>query len=284
MSTNGPATKADLVADAAALGVTVSERLVTDWIEVGLLDAPTRTGAGRGKGSKHALFPANQRRLFTSLIQKRAETRKISQLAQVPMYLWVCWGDDYVPTRQAGKAFRTWAKDTKRVGVKSGQAIAKGWVEAVAGAQAPQQEVTELTTLLAAVANLGRLDDPDELERLLDIVIDPEGSDQRLGPPGLELDAREYVKSVVCSQVALSHVLDGTLEENMLLTAREHQRQDLAQYLLQQPGLLAQMTPEVSAKFKIKMETQEIFEQVCPSLLLVIGALYYPGEGTDARG
>lgn len=284
MPKTGPATKADLVADAAALGVRVSERMITDWVEVGLLDAPTRTGAGRGKGSKPAQFPPNQRRLFTELIQKRAETNKTSQLARIPMYLWVCWGDDFVPTRQARKAFRTWALDTRRVSVKNAQVHARALVEQVAAENAPQQEVSDLTTLLTQTAHKGRIDDPAALENLLDIVVDPQGSRRSLGPPGLELDAREYVKSVVCSQVALSHVLDGTLEEHMLLTAREHQRQDLAQYLLQQPGLLAQMTPEVSAKFKIKMETQEIFEQVCPSLLLVIGALYYPGEGTDARG
>jgi hypothetical protein len=32
------------------------------------------------------------------------------------------------------------------------------------------------------------------------------------------------------------------------------------------------------------MDPQDIFDQVCPSLLLVIGALYYPDEGTDVRG
>ncbi len=258
--------------------------MITDWVEVGLLDAPTRTGAGRGKGSKPALFSANQRRLFTSLIQKRAETNKTSQLARIPMYLWVCWGDDYVPTRQARKAFRTWAKDTLRVGDKHAQANAKVIVEQVAADSAPQQEVTELTNLLARVAHQGRLDDPAELENLLDIVIDPQGTGQRLGPPGLQVDARQYVTSLVRSQVALNHVLDGTLEEDMLVTARGHQRQDLAQYLAQQPRLLAQTTPDVSAKFKIKMENQDIFEQVCPNLLLIIGALYYQGEGTDVRG
>ena len=283
MSTNEPATKTDLVADAAALGVTVSERMITDWVEVGLLNAPTRTGAGRGKGSKPAQFPANQRQLFTTLIRKRAETNKTSQLARIPMYLWVCWGDDYVPTRQARKAFRTWAKDTLRVGVENAQANARAIVEQVAADNAPQQEVTELTNLLTQVAHQGRLDDPAQLEYLLDIVIDPNGTDQRLGPPGLQVDARQYVRSLVRSQVALNHVLDGTLEEDMLLTAREHQRQDLAQYLTAQPRLLAQTTPEVSAKFKIKMENKDIVEQICPNLLLIIGALYYPDEGTDVR-
>jgi hypothetical protein len=89
---------------------------------------------------------------------------------------------------------------------------------------------------------------------------------------------------VVRSQVALNHVLDGTVEEDMLVTAREHQRQDLAQYLIQQPRLLAQTTPDVSAEFKIQMGPQDIFDQVCPSLLLIIGKLYHPGEGTDVRG
>jgi hypothetical protein len=283
MTKNQPATKADLVADAAALGVAITDHLINDWVEVGLLDTPTRSGAGRGKGSKPALFPANQRRLFTELIKKRTQTKKISQLARIPMYLWACEGDDYVPTRQAQKAFRTWAQDTLRVSQKNALTAARAWVKQVAADHAPDKEVDELTTLMAQVAYDGRLDDPAKLEELLDIVIDPSGSGERLGSPGLYVEALQYVKGMVGSQIARDHVLDGTLPENMLLTARERQRQDLAQYRARQDLLFVLSSSYRPAKFKIPLDDQGIFEQVCPSLLLIIGALYYPDEGTDVR-
>jgi len=281
---NRPATKADLVADAAALSAAITDHLVNDWIDVGLLDAPTRAGAGRGKGSKPALFSVNQRRLFAELIRRRAETHKIAQLARIPMHWWVCQEDGFIPTRQARKAFQTWGQDIRKVSLKNADVAARAWVKQVAADHAPDKEVNELTTLMAQVANQGRLDDMGELEGLLDIVIDPEGSGKRLGSPGLYAEAKQYVTSMVRSQVALNHVLDGTLADHMLLTARKHQRQSIAEYLTRQ-NLFSALSPSYRpAEFKIPLDNQEIFEQICPSLLLIIGALYYPDKDTDVRG
>ena len=105
-----PGTIDHLIADAAEHGHQVIARLVRDWSERGLLDYPTRRPAGKGHGSKQALYTANQRMLFLALLDKRADNG-IRSLARMPVWLWMYWGDDYVPLRQARRAFMTWLGD-----------------------------------------------------------------------------------------------------------------------------------------------------------------------------
>ncbi|WP_331739615.1 hypothetical protein OG613_44130 (plasmid) [Streptomyces sp. NBC_00015] len=72
-------TAADLVADALALEVKASPRMVTSWIEDGLLanPEPRKTSA---HGSDPRVFPREQRELFTRLL----EARERSPLGRIP--------------------------------------------------------------------------------------------------------------------------------------------------------------------------------------------------------
>ncbi|MEV5717285.1 hypothetical protein AB0L41_25630 [Amycolatopsis mediterranei] len=102
-----PGTIDDLVADAAAAGHQVSARLVRDWTELGLLDYPLRRPAGKGHGSKAALYTANQRGLFLTLLSKRREAGSIRSLARIPVFTWMYFSDEHVPLRQTRRAFMT---------------------------------------------------------------------------------------------------------------------------------------------------------------------------------
>jgi len=107
----GPITEPDtidqLVADAAGNGCHVGVRMIRDWTELGLLDYPQRLGAGKGHGSRQAMYSANQRNLFLTLLHHRPNN-KIRSLARIPVGIWTYWGDDYVPTSQARRAMNTW--------------------------------------------------------------------------------------------------------------------------------------------------------------------------------
>jgi len=103
------ATKADLVALAAAVGRPVTPRLIDDWVSHGLLDQPVRRGLGRGRGSV-AGWPPNQVKLLERLLRARATARRVKTLCNIPVWLWLAWGDEYVPLRQAKKALTTWAQ------------------------------------------------------------------------------------------------------------------------------------------------------------------------------
>jgi hypothetical protein len=91
------------VTQSARAGYEITVRLIRDWAQAGLLDRPRKRPAGRGRGSNQALYPANQRELLLTLLSKRAGNG-ISSLARIPVGIWMYWGDEYVPLRQARRA------------------------------------------------------------------------------------------------------------------------------------------------------------------------------------
>jgi hypothetical protein len=96
-----------MVEHARQQGYPVKVRTLDDWIGRGLIGSPTRRPAGRG--SAKATFSPNQARLFVELLRLHESHRPVAFLANVPVWLWVHWGDGYVATPQARKALRTWA-------------------------------------------------------------------------------------------------------------------------------------------------------------------------------
>src|SRR5206468_606477 len=109
----GDGTIGEMIADAEAQGHKVTARLVRDWTEAGLLDYPRRRPAGKGHGSRHALYPESQRKLFLTLLHHRAAGNGIPSLARIPVGIWVYWGDGFVPVRQVRRAMLTWIGDPR---------------------------------------------------------------------------------------------------------------------------------------------------------------------------
>jgi hypothetical protein len=111
VETVGPGTIDDLVDDSHALSLPATPRMIRDWSERGLLGYPSQEGRGkgRGQGSRKATYGANQRILFRHLLQLRASGYSVRELALVPIYLWLYWGDSYVDLAQLRRALGTWA-------------------------------------------------------------------------------------------------------------------------------------------------------------------------------
>ncbi|MEW2266269.1 hypothetical protein ACGF5T_31795 [Streptomyces sp. NPDC047853] len=107
-----PGTIDDLVADAAAAGHQVTKRLVHDWVARGLLAQPQRRRTGQ-RGSEQALHTGAQRSLFLDLLRMR-QPSSVRPLAE---FVLVCWlfirDDDFVSTRQALRALRTYVGDPR---------------------------------------------------------------------------------------------------------------------------------------------------------------------------
>src|SRR5262245_41839696 len=99
----------ELVADAQAIGFPATSRLITDWVSLGLLDHPKRRSKGQGRGQEKGIWPPNQRRLFGELVRQRPALKQITPLFNLPVYLWLVWGDGYVPLSQARRALSSWA-------------------------------------------------------------------------------------------------------------------------------------------------------------------------------
>jgi len=62
----------ELQAEARARGFNPSERMIKDWIGLGLLDQAQRRGLGRGQGIV-ATWSENQKELLLQLLAKRGE-------------------------------------------------------------------------------------------------------------------------------------------------------------------------------------------------------------------
>ncbi len=103
-------TRDDLLAIARSRGFNPSARLITDWIDVGLIDRPTKRGLGRGRGTI-ATWPDTQLQLFLLVLEKRdAGAKRVATLCNIPVGIWLYWGDTYAPLRQVRRALSTWSK------------------------------------------------------------------------------------------------------------------------------------------------------------------------------
>src|SRR5437660_1550469 len=91
----------------------VSSRLVVDWVQRGLIDQPTKTGRGPGggRGTRKGTWPRFQRDLFLREVdQHHDRARRIATLCNIPVFVWLWWGDDWVPLRQVVRAMDTYRR------------------------------------------------------------------------------------------------------------------------------------------------------------------------------
>ncbi|WP_282792909.1 hypothetical protein [Streptomyces sp. CC224B] len=153
-------TSADLVADALALGVKASSRMVTSWVEDGLLarPAPRKSSA---HGSDPRVFPPAQRELFTRLLQarERSPLGRVPQrsLVRVVLYLWLI-DDTVVPTPQARRAWRTHARAAGQMTAARRSQNARAIVERLAHPSATPRQRRTAQLVLEQGERTGRID------------------------------------------------------------------------------------------------------------------------------
>lgn len=273
-------TKAELAAEATRRGFNVRERLITDWCQLGLLDHPEHQGAGRGQGSRRGLFPPNQHRLFLELLQKRQGEKPTRPylLAQIPLYLWVYWGDEYVPLRQARKALLTWIEGAMGRGLDTDRAAARALVEQISSPKAPRKEQRELIEAIANIGYRGKVDDPQQLQFLFDVVIDPGGTGRAYGPPGLPLEARAIAVTQMRLMAAVATIRADAADQRvvtdeLLCCARAELCTSLREWVYKQPALLEQVSAADAQRLRLEVSDQQLFEGVGKNLLLVIAGL-----------
>lgn len=182
-------TATNLVEAARAAGHDrVSPRLVVDWVGLGLLAPGKRRPLGRDRGSHPSTWPDEQRQLFFALLALRDQGAKIAQLCTVPVWLWLTWGDGYVPLPQLRRAMRTWAKavgDPPTGRARAGlHALLQDWGDP----EARRADRRALETAILPMVASGRVDER-VLRPLVERVFAPAGARRRGGP----LSAEDYV-------------------------------------------------------------------------------------------
>ena len=268
------ATKQDLVGDARKAGLPFTVRTVGDWVEQGLLAPPRRRGAGRGKGAQPAVFPPNQRRLFNELVKKRILGAKIPRLAQIPLYLWAYWGDEYVDTAQARRAMRTalgW-----RPNLELAQEHATEMVDQIAHPDATDTARRRLARLCRDIANTAKVARPEEVRAALLCVFDPHKEGRTLGVPGAAASIGNIFGAMLRKEAARRAFLDDAVCDDVLRRARGELKASLMEFYQQQPEFAAQAAAaNLRIDYSLPMP-QRLVDSLVGDLLLIVGTLLIP--------
>lgn len=199
-------------------GWKITPRLIADWVAIGLLDKGTPRGRGQGKGKKY-LWPENQAQLLRLLLDKREEAKR-STLCNIPVALWLNWGDAYAPLRQIRRALRTWAQGWATVSGGRADQAAREVLEQFDHPDAKPQDREKVSQLVAKAAYTGEFDD-GIIAKALACVADPNGTGLVRGPLGLG-STTDYVQMVLARLHAVGQLEQAPSE--MFLKARDAYR------------------------------------------------------------
>jgi hypothetical protein len=275
----GPGTIDQMVADAAARGHQVTIRLVRDWTEAGLLDYPQRRPAGKGHGSRQALYPATQRNLFLTLLHHRGGNG-ISSLARIPVGIWMYWGDEYVPVRQVRRAMNTWLGDP-RASLRRARETAGEMARQLDNPAATLAARRELREALAHLAYTGRADF-GRLERAVTGVFDAGFGTLRraVGHPPAPAVSDSVIMLLKARLRAIDLLKTGKVSDEDFYAARHGHQVAYAEYAAQQRFLAVHAPVDNPAMYE-PVTAENALNACCGHLLTTIGlASLYP-EGAS---
>lgn len=264
-------TKAQLLDAAAMSGLEASPRLLRGWVQAGLLDHPERKGRGRARGIA-ATYSANQLQLFLTLLQHRRNGARPWQLANLPVWLWLRFGDEYVPLRQVRVALMTWRKAVVSTAWSRTDSSAAHVTQLLSAPGARQGRQRWLRTVLANVP--GDLDvDLGELVEAARGVIDPERTGIPRGPVGAQLFPEGYSELVAARVEALNAISDlapRPFSDEEFVSARNAYRRATADYRRHVQQFRAD--PDIGKIFETRSPEQEI-NSACQNLSELLGLL-----------
>jgi hypothetical protein len=242
--------------------------LITDWVELGLLDRPDRRWLGRAQGSAAGTWLEAQRQLFLALLGKRREVKHIAPLCNIPVWLWLFWGDEYAPLRQVRRALETWGGvrgGTKGLSWAKARASARQQVEQWGSSLARPKDRKALVDALSKIIYKQQLDF-DTLVPLLERVFDPTHTGQPRGPLGAPVTPADYALLIRVRLETLAQL--DALDDSLFEWARFMYLTMLPQYLQDQPQFAAD--PELGKLFT-RPDINELVNNACTSLIATIG-------------
>ena len=276
----GPGTIDQMVADAAARGHKVTVRLIRDWTEAGLLDYPQRRPAGKGHGSRQALYPATQRNLFLTLLHHRGGNG-ISSLARIPVGIWMYWGDEHVPLRQARRALDTWLGDP-RASLRRARETAGEMARQLDNPAATPAARRELREALADLAYTGRADF-GRLESAVTDVFDA-GFDtlhRAVGHPAAPAMTDSVITLLRARLTAVDLLKAGSVTDEDFYAARRSHQLAYAEYAARQ-RFLALHAPADNPGMYEPVTAENALNACCGHLLTTIGlASLYPQRASQ---
>ena len=263
----------ELQAEARARGFNPSERMIKDWIGLGLLDQAQRRGLGRGQGIV-ATWSENQKELLLQLLAKRGEITRVASLCNIPVFVWLWWGDDYVPTRQALRALSTWAGTQEATSWRRASWTAEQLVEHVAGPGATRAQRKRLIDLIAHTA-YGAPFDADAVKAAFDEILD---STYAHLPAPVRMTGEMYTFLVEARLTAVRWLHQKKVELAALtwaraeyLTSRREYQQLLPSLFEADPEGAAKLLPASEGGVVLTPTTEQIANSACLDALTLLG-------------
>lgn len=254
----------------------VSTRLVDDWVAKGLLDRPEHRPLGYGRGSLPAVWSDNQRELFLTLLEKRDEGAPIATLCNILVWLWLWWGDSYVPLRQVRRAMQTWAKAAGYPPRGRARADMRRLIGNWGDPRARRNDCRALEAALYPMVCSGRVE-AAVLLPLVQRVFDPKGTGVPRGPAGGRITPEGYVGLLQARVEAITHL--DTFDDQLFEQARVTYLATRHNYERQRPRLAAD--PELGARFAAPA-LAEIVWDACLDLVTLLGMISTPPAHTGS--
>ncbi len=216
-----------MVEAAGKAGYQVSERLVTDWASLGLLDHPERQRGTHGKRGALYLWSDSQLELFLSLLHHRSSVKHVGELATIPVSVWLLWGEPWVELPQVRRAISTWrGGHLKASSDEKAVASARAIVKSFARPESTRAQRMNLREEMVWAGLDGEID-RKRVAPLINAVIDPAGSGKGFGPfHASGEDIADYYFFLTRAAVEIEKFSDGLLFE-----ARARYRDFLLVYL-----------------------------------------------------
>jgi hypothetical protein len=288
-----PGTIDDMVADASAAGYQATARLIRDWTQHGLLDYPRKRSAGKGHGSAPALYPASQRMLLLTLLHHRPG-KSVSSLARIPVAIWMYWGEEYVPLRQAHRALmrflgdphagRRYARDAGRASKDRARSVARALLGQLDNPRATPRARRELLKVLSEAAYTGQPDFP-LLERTVSAVFDAGTTQIRraIGHPAAPVTTEALIGVIKARLAAVTALTTGQVTSEALTRARDAHLFAYAEYIARYP-FLATAAPPSAPQLYAPVTAEDTLSNCCGHLLSAIGLeLSYPEQADQIR-
>ncbi|MDQ3690972.1 MAG: helix-turn-helix domain-containing protein [Chloroflexota bacterium] len=264
-------TKEELLDAAREAGLVASPRLLRAWVQAGLIDRPARKSRGRAKGVV-GYYSENQRILFLALLRNRQAGASLKQLANLPVWLWLRFGDEYVPLRQVRGALVTWRKAVVSAGWTKADLSAAHVTKLLSAPGARQGRQRWLRSVLADIP--ADLDvDVGELVDAARGVIDPGRTGIPLGPEGAQLFPEGYSELVVARLEALNGIREFSprpFSDEEFMSARSAYRRTTADY--QQNVQEFQADSEIGDIFETP-SVEGKMNSACQNLTMLLGLL-----------
>jgi hypothetical protein len=233
-------TAEDLIAAASAAGLAATPRLIRNWTEEGLIDRPVVRGRGRARGVEAGVWSKLQLNLFVALLTQRQTkgVRLDASLANVPVWLWLWYGDQYVPIRQVRRALRTWAGPTREPPLRAADTTAKAVMARLSHPDASREARRRFRDLVRR----GQAGEPVAWAALAAgaaAAMDPHRTGTSRGPTGAALSGRSYathVAAVIRGRDAILIDRQGeTVPDRLLRHVRDVYRRTRSDYYERRP-------------------------------------------------